>query len=48
MLRKNKDGVYIIDSLEKLKEWWEMTKDTDPSDKTKVKVPTKKPKDKKK
>ena len=48
MLRKNKDGVYIIDSLEKLKEWWEMTKEEKPAVKSKVKSTTKKPKDDKK
>lgn len=24
-MRKNKEGLYIIDSLEKLKEWYKMT-----------------------
>lgn len=48
MFKKNKNGEYIIDSLEKLKDWWEITKEEKPTDKSKVKTKDKNPKDSKK
>lgn len=43
MLRKNNKGEYIIDSLEKLQEWYKITKEEKPAQKSKVKPQTKKP-----
>jgi hypothetical protein len=49
MLRKDKEGYYIIDSLDKLAEWHELTKEIKPiqpkpktKKKTKVKTKTNK------
>lgn len=37
MLRKNNKGEYIIDSLEKLQEWYKLTNEKKPAEKSKVK-----------
>lgn len=42
MLKKNNKGEYIIDSLEKLTEWYKIAKDEKPAQKSKVKTPKKK------
>ena len=41
LLRKNKDGFYIIDSMDKLKEWHRMT-DLKPTEKHKMRALLKK------